>query len=202
MSDIPQLVNLLEAVRQELWRGVGRLEAAVEAERVRDEALALNVETVARSAHDLSTAVAVEAALGRERVMVEGQLRWEGQVWEVAELVLMYFGTARAMGAFGLAQVAMGGEGTVVRRFVALLLALLLDVGVVVLVAASRLGMGGGSLIGRLAGCWQRYRRPAAAVAEVVAEPAEGAGGWWGALSSLWRGSPAAPAPNPDASPV
>jgi len=56
MSDIPQLVNLLEAVRQELWRGVGRLEAAVEAERVRDEALALNVETVARSAHDLGGA--------------------------------------------------------------------------------------------------------------------------------------------------
>lgn len=188
---------ILEAIRQELWRGVGRLEAAVEAERERDEALSRNVESVARSAASLVTAVAVESAVAGERSAVAVQLRWEDQLWQAGELALMYFGTARAMAALALANYGVSGSGSLISRLLAVLVAVVLDVGIVFLVLTPHVSAGGVGVLGRLCSCWRRWQRPSRR--EAVPEPAvEEAVGWMGALRGLWSsGSVPAEADSP-----
>jgi hypothetical protein len=188
---------ILEAIRQELWRGVGRLEAVVEAERERDEALSRNVESVARSAASLVTAVAVESAVAGERSAAAVQLRWEDQLWQAGELALMYFGTARAMAALALANYGVTGSGSFLGRLVAILAAVVLDVGVVLLVLTPHLGAGGAGVFGRLCSCWRRWQRPSRR--EAAPEPVvEEAVGWMGALRGLWSsGSVPAEADSP-----
>ena len=199
----PQILNIMETLRQELWRGLARLEAAEAADMARDEALAVDVAAVAEAASGLRTAMEVERALDARR-----EIEWSGdremeQLGVYVELGLMYFSTARAMAAFGLATLAFSGSGSVVGRVAALLLAILLDAGVVLIVAAPAMANSG--LVVRLGGCWRRWRRPARRAAVVEAEEGPGPvdGGWMGYLSNLlWARAPTSPAADQADSPV
>jgi hypothetical protein len=136
---------LLEALRQELWRLSSREEAAAAAERERDEALFREVAAVRQA----------------------GQAAAEGfRMEDVAlllEMVLHYFGTSRAVAAMVLALYAMEGQGGLCGRAVALLLAILLDLGMVALVALPRMGRRGRQWAGRLIGGDGGQQRAAAA---------------------------------------
>ncbi len=125
---------LLEALRQELWRLSSREEAAAAAERERDEALFREVAAVRQA----------------------GQAAAEGfRMEDVAlllEMVLHYFGTSRAVAAMVLALYAFEGQGGYCGRALALLLAILLDLGMVALVALPRMGRRGRQWVGRLIG--------------------------------------------------
>ena len=199
----PQVLSLMEAIRQELWRGLARLEAAEAADMARDEALAVDVAAVAEAASGLRTAMEVERALDMRRDTEWRSDREMEQMAVFLELVLMYIGTARAMAAFGLATLAFSGNGSVVGRVVALLLAVLLDAGVVLIVAAPAMANSG--LVVRLGGCWRRWRRPARRAAVVEAEEGPGPvdGGWMNYLSNLlWARAPTSPAADQADSPV
>jgi len=187
--------TLQEAVRQELWRGLGRLEAAAAAERERDEALYREVAVVRQEAAQAVSGMAVVAAVGGERAAADVHRELEGHIWAAASLALHYFGTARSMAALGLAAFAFGGQGSIVGRALALLLGLLLDAGVVMLVGLPRLGVRGRRWLGCLASCWdggQRRRRGDVEAGggdkEEEDGPAGGLASW--ALSWLWGPSP------------
>ena len=189
--------TLLEAVRQELWRGLGRLEATAAAERERDEALYREVAVVRQEAAQAVSGMAVVAAVGGERAAADVNRQLEGHIWAAASLALHYFGTARSMAALGLAAFAFGGQGSLVGRALALLLGLILDAGVVCLVGLPRLGVRGRRWLGCLASCWdggQRRRRGDVEAGdgdeeEEEAGPAGGGLAGW-ALSWLWGPSP------------
>jgi hypothetical protein len=193
--------SLLEAVRMEVWRGAARIEASVAAELERDRSVLQELRALRSSTQEVVTALAVQAAVATERATAAAESRWEDQLWAVVEVVLMYFGTARAMAALGLANYAFGGRGSATGRVAALALALLLDAGVVVLVAVPQLG--GDGRYARLWGCFRRWW-PASG-REETASAREDGGGWFsggvgGFLMSLWGRR--RPAPGGDAGPA
>jgi hypothetical protein len=188
-TDIERIFSIIEAVRQEVWRVAAGVEAAAAADRARDEALAREVAAVATSAAAVSTAVAVRGAIDDERSRAAVELRWEDRIWEVSEAVLMYCGTARAMAAMGMANYAFGDQGTFVGRLLSLIMAIILDFGVVLLVGVPRLGEV--SWLGRLGGCWRRWWRPTRR--GEAEERAGGAGGFWGWAVGRWWSRPSTP---------
>ncbi len=171
---------LIEALRQEVWRLSSREEAAAAAERERDEALFREVAAVRQAG----------------QAAVEG-FRME-DIALLLEMILHYFGTSRAVAAMVLALYALEGQGGLCGRAVALLLAILLDLGMVVLVALPRMGRRGRRWVGRLIGGEGGQQRAAAAAGDVelgvgggeaaggagAPQPGGGVANW--VLSWLW----------------
>ena len=182
--------QLVEALRQEVWRWARRTDEAVAAEQERDGGLLREVEQVREAVASLLREVAVLGAREEERAVAAVHV--DEAMWAVADRVVLYLGTARSMAAMALCHVALGENARWMARWAALLAALLLDPGVVLLIFGSTLGSGGWSTIWRLVACWRR-RRGAGAGAD-QAETATGGGGGWGAW--IW-GSAAGGGNNP-----
>ena len=173
--------QLVEALRQEVWRWARRTDEAVAAEQARDGGLLREVEQVREAVASLLREVAVLGAREEERAVAAAAVHVDEAMWAVADRVVLYLGTARSMAAMALCHVALGENARWMARWAALLTALLLDPGVVLLIFGSTLGSGGWSTIWRLVACWRRRRGAGTGAGGDQAETATGGGGGWGA---------------------
>jgi len=96
MSEQNQLV---EALRQEIWRWARRTDEAVAAEQERDGGLLREVEQVREAVSRLLREVAVLGAREEERAVAAAAVHVDEAMWAVADRVVLYLGTARSMAA-------------------------------------------------------------------------------------------------------
>jgi len=197
------LTQLVEALRQELWRG-GRLAGeAAAGDRERDEALFRELVVVRQQTVAMGQQLAALVAVEEREAVVHDMERMGDQVWAAVDRILLYTGSARGMAAAALCHFAVVGQAGLLVRVVAFCLAAILDIGVATVVISTLVGAGSLQTVGRLVACWRRCRRRQGGEQEAAemggAEPDPAGGGGW--FSWLW-GPPASRVMAPSDSPV